>query len=206
MSQYANPATTAAKDMRLILQGGAANPYYIDDIGNVSTSKFRPGKRESFLDIKPRYPIFGGWNYSFKVGWDLNLKSFLRKSVDNKFVLKVPFMEGPRTDSGVEYEHVTIRVILPEGAQNVAFSTPLPIANSYITTHKTFMDTIGRPTVVLIANNAIEEWRDRGSIIITYEYPWTAGFRKPLTITAAIMAVFTTAWLIGNLNVKIGRI
>jgi dolichyl-diphosphooligosaccharide---protein glycosyltransferase subunit 1 (ribophorin I) len=67
------------------------------------------------------------------------------------------------------------------------------------------MDTIGRPTIVLTANNAIEEWRDGGSLIVTYDYPWTAGFRKPVTIAVSIFGVFFAAWLIGNLDVRIGK-
>jgi oligosaccharyltransferase complex subunit alpha (ribophorin I) len=118
MSQYSNPPSTAAKELRLSLAPDAANPYFIDDIGNVSTSRFRPGQRgkEGDLSIKPRYPIFGGWNYSFKVGWDANLSSYLRKLDGDKYVLKVPFLEGPRTQEGIEYDKVVLRVILPEGA------------------------------------------------------------------------------------------
>jgi oligosaccharyltransferase complex subunit alpha (ribophorin I) len=117
MAKYASPPSVAASALRLPLIGGAANPYFIDDIGNVSTSRFRPGRRESVLDLTPRYPIYGGWNYSFKVGWDHNLKRFLRNAGGDKHVLKVPFMEGPRTDAGIEYGIVTIRVVLPEGAK-----------------------------------------------------------------------------------------
>jgi oligosaccharyltransferase complex subunit alpha (ribophorin I) len=116
MSQYANPPSSAAKDLRLVLQGGVTNPYFVDDIGNVSTSNFRPGKRESSLQIKPRYPIFGGWNYNFKVGWDANLLNYVRRGVGEQYVLKVPFLEGPRTDAGIEYDSAVIRVVLPEGA------------------------------------------------------------------------------------------
>ena len=71
--------------------------------------------------------------------------------------------------------------------------------------HKTFMDTIGRPTLVITAHNVVEEWRDRGSLIVTYEYPWIAGFRKPITISVAIFGAFFTAWVIGNLSVRIGK-
>ena len=67
------------------------------------------------------------------------------------------------------------------------------------------MDTIGRPTVVLEANNAIEEWRGRGDIIVSYEYPWTAGLRKPLTIAAAMFGVYFAVWVVGNLDVRIGK-
>jgi oligosaccharyltransferase complex subunit alpha (ribophorin I) len=116
MSQYGNPPSTAAKELRLLIQGGATDAYFIDDIGNVSTSRFRPGSRETYFDLKPRYPVFGGWNYSFKVGWNSNLKNYLRKVSGDSFILKVPFLEGPKTDSGVEYASVKVRVVLPEGA------------------------------------------------------------------------------------------
>jgi oligosaccharyltransferase complex subunit alpha (ribophorin I) len=67
------------------------------------------------------------------------------------------------------------------------------------------MDTLGRPTIVLTALNAVDEWRERGDIIITYDYPWLAGYRKPLTISIALFGVFFTTWIVGNLNVSIGK-
>jgi oligosaccharyltransferase complex subunit alpha (ribophorin I) len=81
----------------------------------------------------------------------------------------------------------------------------MPIFSSHTEVHKTFMDTIGRPMIVLKAKNAIEEWRSRGDIIVTYEYPWTAGLRKPLTIAAAMFGVYFTVWVVGNLDVRIGK-
>jgi len=45
------------------------------------------------------------------------LKSFLRKVArGNDYVLKVPFLEGPKMGEGVSYDRVELRVILPEGA------------------------------------------------------------------------------------------
>lgn len=116
-SQYYNPPTSALKELRYPLAIGSLNPYFTDDIGNVSTSRFRSNAREANLELKPRYPLFGGWKYSFKVGWDGDLKSFLRKlKKGDGYVLKVPFLEGPKQAEGVEYEKVVLRVILPEGA------------------------------------------------------------------------------------------
>lgn len=118
MTQYANPPTSALRELRVPLKPGSMNPYFTDDIGNVSTSRFRSSAREASLELKPRYPVFGGWNYSFKVGWDADLKSFLRKMKTGEgYVLKVPFFEGPKMPEGVEYERVEVRVILPEGAK-----------------------------------------------------------------------------------------
>jgi oligosaccharyltransferase complex subunit alpha (ribophorin I) len=207
-SQYVSPPTSALKMLTLPLAPGSLNPYFIDDIGNVSTSKFRSGARESPLELKPRYPVFGGWKYSFKVGWDANLSKFLRKlsTSSESYVLKIPFLEGPRPAEGIEYECVTLKIILPEGATNVKFNTPVPVLGSEIGLHKTFMDTIGRTTLTLHASNLVDEWRDK-PVVVTYDYPWTAGLRKPVVITLGMFAVFVTVWVVGSLDtgIRAGR-
>lgn len=118
MTQYANPPTTALRELKMPLKVGSLNPYFTDDIGNVSTSRFRSNAREAMLELKPRYPVFGGWFYSFKVGWDADLKASLRKlATGDGYILKVPFLEGPKMVEGIEYEKVEVRIILPEGAK-----------------------------------------------------------------------------------------
>ena len=71
------------------------------------------------MELKPRYPLFGGWNYSFKAGWNADLDTVLRhlKGSSESFVLKVPFFEGPKQNEGIEYERIVTRIILPEGAK-----------------------------------------------------------------------------------------
>jgi oligosaccharyltransferase complex subunit alpha (ribophorin I) len=118
-NQYHNPPTTAIKDMRFPLKVGSLTPYFTDVIGNVSTSRFRSNKREALLELKPRYPIFGGWNYPFCVGWNADIKNFVRRLANDKYVLNIPFLEGPQQPEGIGYEHVEVRVILPEGATYV---------------------------------------------------------------------------------------
>lgn len=66
------------------------------------------------------------------------------------------------------------------------------------------MDTLGRTTLTLTAVNIVDELRDR-DIIITYDYPFAARFRKPLTIFAGMVAVFAVSWVVGNLDVSIGK-
>lgn len=118
-SSYYDPPTSALRKLRFPLAAGSVDAYFIDDIGNVSTSNFRSGKREATLELKARYPIFGGWNYNFKVGWNSELKNYLRYTKSDSYVLKVPFFEGPKQAEGVEYARVETRVILPEGARYV---------------------------------------------------------------------------------------
>jgi len=205
-SSYFNPPTSALKELRYPLTVGSQDAYFTDDIGNVSTSRFRSNLREALLELKPRYPLYGGWNYNFRVGWNANLGRFLRnvKGSADTYVLKVPFFEGPKQAEGLEYERIITRVILPEGALNVKFETTVPIVSVETTAYRTFFDTIGRTALILTATNIVDEFRDR-DLIVTYEYPSVAKFRKPLTITATVLFVFVISWIVGNLDVSIGK-
>lgn len=109
--------------LTLGLPPGIRDAYYYDTIGNVSTSKLRvaplPPKgaqrtQYSILELRPRYPLLGGWNYSFTLGWDAPLESAV--SYDKKtgiYTLAVPIMT-PIPGSVVNEEELVI--ILPEGA------------------------------------------------------------------------------------------
>jgi oligosaccharyltransferase complex subunit alpha (ribophorin I) len=203
---YMNPATYALKGLQLPLATGALDPYFIDDIGNVSTSRFRPGKKENLLELKPRYPIFGSWKYSFRVGWNADLSTYLRKlTKGDTYVLKVPFLEGPRALEGISYGRVVVRVILPEGATNVHFSTTVPLVDNSTSLHHTFMDTLGRTSLTLTAINLVDDMRDR-DLLVTYDYPWTAGYRKPVVITFGAFALFAVIWALGSIDTSIGNI
>lgn len=204
-SSYMNPPSVALKALNIPLHAGSVDPYFTDDIGNVSTSRFRPGNKESYLELKPRYPVFGGWKYSFRVGWNADLSKYLRKlSTGESYVLKVPFLEGPRQSEGIEYARVNLRVILPEGATNVRFTTSVPLIDTTTTLHKTFMDTVGRTALSMTAINIVDDFRER-DLIVTYDYPWTAGFRKPIVITLGVFGLFAATWIVGSLDTSIGK-
>lgn len=202
--QYYNPVTHVLKEMKFPLRVGSADPYYTDVIGNVSTSRFRSNKREALLEIKPRYPLFGGWKYPFTIGWNSDAKNFLRKTATGSFVLNVPFLEGPKQPEGVEYEQVVVRLILPEGAENVKWTTGIPtssISEAGVQIHKTFLDTIGRTALVIKGRNLVDDFRDR-DLTVTYDYPMSAVLRKPLVVFSSSMAVFVSLWLLSLVNLK----
>ena len=166
---YFNGPTSALKELKYPLKPGSVDPYFTDDIGNVSTSRYRPNKvREASLELKPRYPLFGGWKYSFRIGWNNALSDSLRKlKQGDTYALSVPFLEGPKQPEGISYDHVQVRVILPEGAANVKWDVVganggvgLPSLESDTSLHKTFLDTVGRTQIQLTARNVIDEARD----------------------------------------------
>ncbi|KAL2161601.1 hypothetical protein VTH06DRAFT_8163 [Thermothelomyces fergusii] len=196
--------TFALKEMKFPLRVGSVGAYYTDVIGNVSTSRFRSNNREALLEIRPRYPVFGGWKYPFTIGWNSDAKNFLRQTAAGRFVLNVPFLEGPKQPEGVEYEQVQIRVILPEGSENVKYATTIPrqsIAEAGIEIHKTYLDTVGRTALVIRARNLVDELRDR-ELVVTYDYPLTAALRKPLIVFGSAMAVFVSVWALGHVELK----
>ncbi|KAI0430212.1 Ribophorin I [Xylaria sp. FL1042] len=202
-SQYFSPQTFALKEMKFVLGAGSKDAYFTDVIGNVSTSRFRSNKREAILELKPRYPVFGGWKYPFTVGWNADSHNYLKKS-GSKFLLNIPLIEGPKQAEGVEYEHVDIRVILPEGADNVKFYTTAP--DSSITEHgvdivRTYLDTIGRTILTIKTRNLVDELRDR-ELIVSYEHSTAAALRKPFVIFSSTMAVFVGIWLLSKLDVS----
>lgn len=184
MSNFQGLPSSAVRELKYPLKLGSVDPYFTDDIGNVSTSHYRPGtaSREAYLELRPRYPIFGGWNYSFRVGWNNALSSFLRRTaagVDAAYALKVPLLEGPKIPEGIQYEKVVVRVILPEGANNVqyeilegSFSNGLPGRNeiqSHVSSHKTFMDTLGRTALTLTVDNLSDAARDAQLVVSLYD-------------------------------------
>lgn len=64
------------------------------------------------------------------------------------------------------------------------------------------MDTTGRTALTLTAINIVDDLRDR-ELIITYDYPFLAGFRKPIVIFLSTLSLFVAAWGIGTLDVSI---
>ncbi|PWY92947.1 oligosaccharyltransferase alpha subunit ostA [Aspergillus heteromorphus CBS 117.55] len=219
ISSYQQLPSSSIRELKYPLKPGSVDPYFTDDIGNVSTSHYRPGKvpnREGSLEIRPRYPIFGSWNYSFRIGWNNDLSAFLRRAVTgaDSYVLRVPFIEGPKVAEGIQYEKVVVRVVLPEGARNVQYETleksssnGLPSASqihSHISSYKTFMDTLGRTTLTLTVEGLTDEARD-SQLLLTYDYSLWDSLRKPVTITAGLLTVFVAAWAVGNIDVSIKK-
>ncbi|KAH7034824.1 Ribophorin I [Microdochium trichocladiopsis] len=203
-SQYFNPQTFALKEMKFPLRVGSEDAYFTDVIGNVSTSRFRSSLREAVLEIKPRYPVFGGWKYPFTVGWNAAAKNFLKRASGDTYVLNVPFLEGPKLGEGAQYETTTVRVLLPEGAEKVKYFAKIPsdsITSAVIDVQKTYLDTVGRTVVTIKSRNLVDDMRGR-DLVISYDYSFLASLRKPLVIFASTLSVFVGVWAISQVDVK----
>ncbi|EIW71206.1 hypothetical protein TREMEDRAFT_71088 [Tremella mesenterica DSM 1558] len=199
-------------DLTIRLPPNAHSAYFYDTIGNVSTSHFRPGtlpaistkKRaartvDATLELKPRYPLLGGWNYSFVVGWDLPLGDALKVNGD-KYVLAVPFLT-PVKDMVIEVAE--LRIVLPEGARSVEVFTPFPVDSIDHTTHKTYLDSTGRHMITIRKTRCTEFHAQ--SIYVTYEYPLSALLQKPLTVAAVVGGLFVLSMGLRRVDLQIEK-
>lgn len=92
--------------------------------------------------------------------------------------------------------------------RNVTFWTNYPSPSSFLynTTEirRTFMDTIGRPTLKLTVFNVADDVRDIADLIVEYDYPWVNNYRKPAIVAISILAVFAVSWVLSGLDLTIG--
>ncbi|KAI0921757.1 hypothetical protein AcV5_000735 [Taiwanofungus camphoratus] len=209
-SFYGRPTPHMLPSLTLHLPAGIHSAYYYDLIGNVSTSHLRtaPSTRNgiqnnqfSVLELRPRYPLMGGWNYSFTLGWDSPLSDYVgfdRQS--GKYIAAVPLMT---MIPGAVVNEAEIKIILPEGATDVDFSPPFSPVKSESITHVTYLDTVGRPTVVLYYKQLTH--KHSGTVYVTYEVPFSAHLKKPLAVATAFMGLFAIGFASKRINVRIQK-
>lgn len=188
----------AIKELVFGLKPDAREVYFTDLVGNVSTSHFRTESQGSMLSIRPRYPVFGGWNYNFTVGWTYDLNNFVKSIGDDRYLLKVPLLESPKD---ISYDEVTVRIILPEGASDIEVMSPMDVRPAMATTYS-FLDTVGRPTASLHYDKLFDG-HARAELYVEYTYTSAAGLQKPLSVAAAFFAVFSAVLALNKINIGI---
>ncbi|KAF5097725.1 hypothetical protein D0Z03_001344 [Geotrichum reessii] len=192
-----NVAATRIIDIKL--PPYAREPYYTDLVGNVSTSNFRQDSTESVLQLKPRYPIFGGWNYNFTIGWNVDLKHFARVIGEDRYLLKLPLLEGPED---IAYDEVVINIVLPEGSQEIDLSALTPSVPESINVVKSYLDFFGRPTIQLRYDNVIDNHR-RSEIFVSYKFTKQDALKKPALISAVFVGFFSVFLFLSKIDIGI---
>ncbi|KAG6861609.1 hypothetical protein C0995_014516 [Termitomyces sp. Mi166 len=207
---YKKSAPHVLPALTLHLPPGISNTYYYDLVGNVSTSRLRvtpsapKGSRNnqySILELRPRYPILGGWNYSFTLGWDAPLSdSAVYDKSTGKYIVEVPVMTGI---PGAAVNCAEVSIILPEGAIDVEFTTPFPAISNTLSTHITYLDSIGRPKLTFEYQNLTLSHAQ--NIYVSYSVPLTAHLRKPFVVGMAFFSVFALAIIGRRINLTINK-
>lgn len=63
-----------------ILPASAKDVYYRDEIGNISTSHLHETDDGVELELRPRFPLFGGWKTNYYIGYNVPSYQYLFNS------------------------------------------------------------------------------------------------------------------------------
>ncbi|KAI8073451.1 Ribophorin I [Gilbertella persicaria] len=154
MTAHIHEQTNVWKGLRFNLPAGARDAYYRDEVGNVSTSNFRVEPTKAVLEIKPRFPLFGGWNTTWYQGFNTDLGAYVHKTKTGKYILNVKFVENVQD---MTINKAVVRIVLPEGSKHVKVTAPFDLDAKEITSHFTYFDSTGRTMVVLEKKNVVKE-------------------------------------------------
>lgn len=192
--EYQREPTTngisAVRGWKTRLPVGAHDIYYRDEIGNISTSNVRFSPANVNVDIKPRFPLFGGWKTQYILGYTLPSTNNLFTVAGSTFasaeyVLKVPFID--HIYDNMIIDEAQVKIILPEGASNYKVSLPYDIKREDNEIYYSYLDTVGRPVIVLSKKNLVE-WHIQ-NVEVRYTYKPFYLLQEPLLVVGSIFAL-----------------
>ncbi|XP_021917698.1 dolichyl-diphosphooligosaccharide--protein glycosyltransferase subunit 1 isoform X2 [Zootermopsis nevadensis] len=176
---------SSVRSFKTILPAAAADIYYRDEIGNISTSNMKILSDSVELDLRPRFPLFGGWKTHYVIGYNVPSYEYLFNRGDD-YLLKMRFLDHVFDDMIVD--EVTTKIILPEGSQNMQLTTPYPIEHLPNSLHFTYLDIKGRPVIILRKKNLVENHIQ--DFQLQYNFPRILMLQEPFLIVAAFYLLF----------------
>ncbi|KJE96830.1 Rpn1 protein [Capsaspora owczarzaki ATCC 30864] len=195
--QRGQPAGHIVRSFASHLPLSARDIYYRDVIGNISTSHVREGDSEVLVEVTPRFPLLGGWQTVYTLGYNLPTAPFLYTG-SSGFKLTIPFLD--QIHDTLVVEDAEVRVVLPEGAANIQVHTPFEVEQSR-DVHFTYLDTTGRPVVVLKKQNLVREHLEQ--FTVTYTFSTTSMLQEPLLVVGFFFALFSTILVLNRIDYSI---
>lgn len=195
-----NNGISSVKSFKMYLPASATSVYYRDVIGNISTSNQRTLLDSVELDIRPRFPLFGGWKTHYTIGYNVPAYEYLYNSGDD-YLLKMRLID--HLYDNMIIEDITVIIILPEGSTDLDLTTHHPIVRLPDGLHYTYLDTIGRPTIQLQMSNVVES--HISDFELKYKFPKAFMFHEPLIVIVAIYVLFFTVIIWVRLDFSIAK-
>ncbi|PIO62950.1 ribophorin I [Teladorsagia circumcincta] len=141
-------------ELKTILPASAKDIYYRDEIGNISTSSVRLRADSVEVEIKPRFPLYGGWRTSYVIGYNVPSFEYLYNK-GNEYALKMRVLDHVFDNAVVE--KLTTKIVLPELVKKIKLTTPYTMDRRPDEVRATYLDTSGRTVVVLQKENLVQE-------------------------------------------------
>jgi oligosaccharyltransferase complex subunit alpha (ribophorin I) len=197
-------STSALQSLPIIVPSTATNIFYRDSVGNVSTSTVNGRSDLLLLQLFPRYPVYGGWKYSWNHGYQVPLAQFVQKhpSKANYFVCQFPFGGGVLNATSLEHH---FKVVLPEGAKDIQVDTNGVVPERvHQSLEYSYFDSMGRPAIEIIAKNVVDE--HYGPVTISYELSPSVLYLKPVVVSLAIFLLFLGIMIWQRLDFSIHKV
>ncbi|KAG7319209.1 hypothetical protein KOW79_017683 [Hemibagrus wyckioides] len=191
---------SSIKSFKTILPASAQDVYYRDEIGNISTSHLQVLEDSVEVEVRPRFPLFGGWKTHYIIGYNLPSYEYLY-TLGDQYALKMRLVDHVYDDQVID--QLTVKLILPEGARNVHLETPYPIERSPDQLHYTYLDTFGRPVLVATKKNLVEQHIQ--DMVVHYTFNKILMLQEPLLVVGAFYILFFTVIVYVRLDFSITK-
>ncbi|XP_045447098.1 dolichyl-diphosphooligosaccharide--protein glycosyltransferase subunit 1 [Melitaea cinxia] len=195
---HSGPASV--RSYKTLLPASASDVYYRDTNGNISTSNMKVKKDSVELDLRPRYPLFGGWRSHYTLGYNVPSYEYLYHS-GNEYLLKIRVVDHVFDD--MQIDELVTKVILPEGSTNIKVNFPFAVTRLPDSLHYTYLDTKGRPVISFTKKNVVENHIQ--DFQIRYTFPRLLMFQEPLLVVGFLYALFLCVIIYVRLDFSIHK-
>ncbi|KAL7740515.1 hypothetical protein ACLKA6_012288 [Drosophila palustris] len=168
---------SAVKSYKTYLPASANGVYYRDTNGNISTSNMNLMRDFVDLDLRPRFPLFGGWKTQYTLGYNVPSYEYLFSS-GNKYVLKMHLIDHIHDNMSID--EAVINIILPEGSTNIELVTPYSVKRHQNDLMYTYLDTVGRPVISFSKQNLVEN--HISDFTLKYSFSKMSLLQEPLSV------------------------
>lgn len=190
----------SVKAFKTLLPASAKDVYYRDEIGNISTSHLHETEDGVELELRPRFPLFGGWKTNYYIGYNVPSYQYLFNSGD-QYALVMKFIDHVFDDQLVD--QLTVKVILPEGCKNIHVKTPYPVTRDKDNLHFTYLDTVGRTVITMRKTNLVEQHIQ--DFELRYTFPKYMLLQEPLLLVAAFYLLFLSVIVYVRMDFAISK-
>lgn len=191
---------SSVKSFKTILPASAQDVYYRDEIGNISTSHLQVLDDSVEVEVRPRFPLFGGWKTHYIIGYNLPSYEYLY-TLGDQYALKMRLVDHVYDDQVID--SLTVKIILPEGARHINMDMPYQIDRMPNQLHYTYLDTFGRPVLVATKNNLVEQHIQ--DVVVHYNFNKILMLQEPLLVVGAFYILFFTVIIYVRLDFAITK-
>lgn len=160
--------------------------------------------RDQFLlaELRPRFPLFGGWKTHFRLGYSLPLSEVLSVTGENQNVLRIPFFDRLH-DDGLLILEANVKVFLPAGASDVQVQLPFDVKKEQLPNELFYLDVVGRPVISLQKQLLVSQHAQPLTLKYKYSKLWL--LQEPLLLIAVFIAFLVTVIVYSRVDFRIVR-